>query len=411
MEKSRLGLCDDGVNYFVNVFRSLGIICAKDMVTHWGNHHTSGHSWIYSKYGEQEYSTNIQGNNDLKVKYKDESIPKIERVTYAYEKNLTFLPFSIDVTSDYVQTLNLDVKNILNVPILKPVLCVFDRNRQWAPVANGIFNDNKEVLYKDLGVNVLYMAATKKENEITPINYPFYIDYNKKIHFFKPKESVQDSVILTRKYGLSSPRNMSKIKWLKSLNGGFFEGANDVKFKNPKTLYQISSLQSTQITKIELNLKEKFKYVRFNSNGQESFLAKLAFYDNRDNQLKGNVIKENNLTLIWENGAYDDDPLSLSGGKNFTLGLNFNEPKSIGFLEFQPRNDDNHINVGEDYELFYWDKYWKSLGEQKAKDTVLYYDVPENSLLWLKNLTKGKEEHVFMIDKNKKQKWLGFHNY
>lgn len=98
-------------------------------------------------------------------------------------------------------------------------------------------------------------------------------------------------------------------------------------------------------------------------------------------------------------------------GKILRWVWKFDKPKTIGSIKFQSRNDDNHINIGEDYELFYWNKGWRSLGIQRAKDTVLYYDAPENALLWLQNRTKGKEEHVFVIDENRKQKWLGFDNY
>ncbi|WNH11424.1 hypothetical protein [Thalassobellus suaedae] len=112
----------------------------------------------------------------------------------------------------------------------------------------------------------------------------------------------------------------------------------------------------------------------------------------------------------WGDGVFDDYPLTFSGGKDFTLGLKLEEPTSIGFIEFQVRNDDNHINIGEEYELFYWDRDWKSLGRQTAKDTVLFYNAPANALFWLRNHTKGNEEHVFTIDENKRQWWLSFDN-
>lgn len=62
-----------------------------------------------------------------------------------------------------------------------------------------------------------------------------------------------------------------------------------------------------------------------------------------------------------------------------------------------PRNDDNYVCPGDEYELFYNDgiKGWISLGKQIAEDRTLYYEVPENALFWLRNLTKGKEEQVF----------------
>jgi hypothetical protein len=95
IEKSRLGLCNDGVNYFVQVFRSLGIICTQDQVSHWGNHHSSGHSWIYIKYGNDEYSTNISRYDNLKNRFKGESIPKVFRRTYSSEPESIY-PLSIN---------------------------------------------------------------------------------------------------------------------------------------------------------------------------------------------------------------------------------------------------------------------------------------------------------------------------
>ncbi|MEI6865147.1 hypothetical protein [Flavicella sp.] len=404
IEKSKLGLCDDGVNYLVNAFRAIGIICTKDMVSHWGNHHSSGHSWIYTKYGKEEYSAGLEGYEDMKNKFKGESLPKVIRKMYSCQKiENTLSQFHKDVTAEYVPTVNIQVENIFNVTNSTPLLCVFDINRGWSPIALGTFKNEKNT-YNNIGVNVLYMPVNRSN---MPVNYPFYIDNKKKVHFFKPSESILEYVELTRKIGLSSKRNKSKINWIRNINGGLFQGSDNKEFKNAKTLYEISNFNSTHITKIKLKAKYKFKYVRFYSNKKESFLARLAFYDADRKILLGEVVKENNVNLIWENGAFDNDPLSLSGGKDFSLGLKFSKPKHIGFIEFQVRNDDNHINIGEEYELFFWNKKWKSLGRKIAADTLLRYNVPKNSLFWLKNLTKGKEEHVFTIDENGKQFWPG----
>ncbi|GAA3640419.1 hypothetical protein [Flavivirga jejuensis] len=411
IEKSRIGLCDDGVNYFVHVFRALGIICTKDMISHWGNHHSSGHSWIYVRYGDDEYATQVFAKRNVKIEYIGESIPKVNRLTFASQKKFNVLSFLLDVTGTYVPTIDIDVENKLNAPFSNPVICVFDISREWIPIGFGEINKKKLIHYDDLGVNVLYIAATLQNNEIIPFNYPFYINKNKQIHYFEPTIFKQDSIILTRKYGLTTPRHRNKLKWITSLNGGFFEGANTSDFNNSNIIYELSHFNSTHLQTIELNELQKFKYVRFNSNGKESYFAKLAFFDEKRELLIGKVIKQNNFEYSWGDGAFDNDPLSFSGGENFTLGLKFNEPKPIKFIDFQVRNDGNHINMGDEYELFYWNKNWKSLGTQVAKDTVLYYNAPENSLLWLRNLTKGKEEHVFYIDKNKKQRWLGFDNY
>jgi len=69
---------------------------------------------------------------------------------------------------------------------------------------------------------------------------------------------------------------------------------------------------------------------------------------------------------------------------------------------FAPRNDDNHIKPNNLYELFYYDRGWVSLGNKMANISSLKYEnIPNNSLLWLRNHSEGKEERVFIYSKNK----------
>lgn len=72
-----------------------------------------------------------------------------------------------------------------------------------------------------------------------------------------------------------------------------------------------------------------------------------------------------------------------------------------------PRNDDNFIREGENYQLFYWDgNEWSLIKESIGnREGVLYFDnVPNNALLLLHNATKGKEERIFTFD-GKTQVW------
>ena len=80
------------------------------------------------------------------------------------------------------------------------------------------------------------------------------------------------------------------------------------------------------------------------------------------------------------------------------------------FLPFQmlytPWNDDNYVSPGEEYELFYHNGIggWQSLGKQMAtSDSLVYDNIPSNAILWLRNLTKGKEEQQFIIDQEGNQ--------
>ena len=68
---------------------------------------------------------------------------------------------------------------------------------------------------------------------------------------------------------------------------------------------------------------------------------------------------------------------------------------------FVPHNDGNYIEAGDEYELFYHAGVdgWKSLGRQIAvADSLVYDNVPGNAVLWLRDLTKGREEQQFILD-------------
>ncbi len=66
------------------------------------------------------------------------------------------------------------------------------------------------------------------------------------------------------------------------------------------------------------------------------------------------------------------------------------------------------IKKGSLYKLFYWDKEWLLVGEQKAKnDTLLFTNAPENALYKLeeKNDSNAVYNRCFTVDLNNKQNW------
>jgi len=405
-EKSRIGLCEDGVNYFVDLFRALGIVSSDEYIEHWGNHPVSGHSWLRLEYGKEVYC-----EKNIRDVYKFESIPKVFRRTFTQEESeYGDTCFYKDVTAEYTPTVNVDINVLFNEPKSKvrPVLCVFDAYRVWANVIDGKF-DGHLFRYKNIGVNVLYLPAYYISGNLYPVNYPFFVSRKKTIHYWNPRMNLHQSCFLLRKTGFTTPRNTWKRQWLDSLNHGFFEGANNPRFLHASKLSVINHLNSPQPQLLKTKYKKNFRFVRFNANMHESYLASLEFLNRRGKKLSGVVIKEN-CQKFWKNeGAFDDDPLTFSGGRNFKLGLQFKKTKRIRYIRFQARNDDNHIHKGDIYELFYWNKMWTSLGRKTATDTVLTYNsVPRNALFWLKDISRGREENVFAIDGNGRQRWLGF---
>ena len=139
-------------------------------------------------------------------------------------------------------------------------------------------------------------------------------------------------------------------------------------------------------------------------------IAKLMFFGNNNQKLTGTIIgpKERKDPNCGRSFAFDMDPLTVFSSKPLTngwVGMDFREPTSVKRISYMTRNDDNNIRVGDEYELFYWDMNWISLGKQTATDFTLTFNlVPQNTLLILRNHTRGKDERIFLY-KNGQQIW------
>jgi hypothetical protein len=117
----------------------------------------------------------------------------------------------------------------------------------------------------------------------------------------------------------------------------------------------------------------------------------------------------------WENDAkrdknavFDGDPLTFFDYKDpggGWAGLDLNSAQRISAIRFIARTDVNIVVKGDQYELFFWKDGWKSLGKKVADAPSLEFNnVPDEALLWLRNLTKGTEERIFQYKKGK-QVW------
>ncbi len=416
VEKSRLGICQDGVNYFVNAFRAIGIICSEDYVPHWGNHHSSGHSWMYIEYGANTYvkDSSPQLTNDLPVDlkklYREESTPKVYRVSFNPTRPNNEVSSYSDVTSWYTETYNptIDIKNYSTTGDIakgmKPKICVFNTKKDWVPVDDGEIINGK-VNFHNIGKNSIYIACFIDKGFYLPVSYPFFFDKKtKSTHVLKPSSALEDSIGLLRKYPIAR-RDKRKLGWIEHLNGAKIQGANSPSFDNQTELCTITGINSPQAKKLFVNINKKFSYVRFYSSRRNCAIGELTFYNKKGKPLHGLMIKSN---PSWTDSLNDNKPWTSFGGLNAFVGLQLSRPESIGCVVVQARSDGNHIRIGNKYELLYWENQWVSLGEKIANDTILYYKyIPKNSLLLLKNRTEGNEEHVFILNHMKQQKWIG----
>ena len=79
----------------------------------------------------------------------------------------------------------------------------------------------------------------------------------------------------------------------------------------------------------------------------------------------------------------------------------------VKYASVSPRSDDNDVCPGNEYELFVFDDgEWKSLGYKLADGNALHYDgLPLNTLLWLRNYTRGNNERPFIIREDMSIEW------
>ena len=133
-------------------------------------------------------------------------------------------------------------------------------------------------------------------------------------------------------------------------------------------------------------------------------LAEIHFYADKElsQPIRYIPCQYDSLAFIPSNRNFnyiqDGDPLTFitSEEKGQFIAFDFQKPVAIQSLLYMPRNDDNFIRHGDNYELFYWDhNKWISLGAQTAAADTLYFKAPAKALLWLRNLTRGDEEAFF----------------
>lgn len=85
------------------------------------------------------------------------------------------------------------------------------------------------------------------------------------------------------------------------------------------------------------------------------------------------------------------------------VGADFGKSVLVDQIACLARNDDNDIVDGHTYELCYFENgKQKSFAMQIAKDgTVIFKNVPTETVYILHDLTKGREERIFLYEQNK----------
>lgn len=430
------GTCSDYAVYTAMVMRALGIPTTLDFVPFWGDNN-NGHSFnalllfdgrCRGYNNKEDLISGLHLSGKVPKVYRKEF--EIQRNTLLYKyKDMEFIPPLFaehnikDVTSDYdIPVTDVTVRAILNIPQSNiAYLTVFSPDN-WRPVAWGEYKQGK-VLFQNIGTGYTSHDApsTKGEDygygglflpvcytnteDMLPLTYPFVLQETGKSRYLIPDTGKKETIQIYRKF----PRKKRIIEFAEKMKGGYFELSNQPDFSESQIVFFVDSTPKSHIQTVQLPKNTKFRYIRFYKRRGGISIGEMGCLNEKGKVIPGNLIADIVLQEDDElKNIHDGNILSyfdISGLKDTWLGLDFGKQTFLKELFFCPRTDDNDIAPGDTYELFYWDKQWVSLGKQIAEENILTYDnVPQNALLWLRNLTKGHEERPFTYE-NGKQIW------
>lgn len=282
-------------------------------------------------------------------------------------------------------------------------LGVFSPNG-WIPV-DMTQNNKGKVTFRNIEPNIIYQPLVSDGQNHRPAGYPF-IYTEETVHLLEPDTACMEKAVLKRKMSLVN----TFAEFLhQAIIGSKIEGSRSVNFAQPDLLYQFCDTLDCNYYGLTLpDINKKYRYIKYVAPpGKQMKLAELSVF--RDSLCRDQIAlkRVNDIEPVHTlDHITDGDILSYFQARDTSQFIIFDlgETTPIGKIVFSPRNDDNYVWPGDKYELFYQDGIngWKSLGVQTATVRQLEYLAPANALLWLRNLTKGREEQVF-IYKNGKQ--------
>lgn len=410
--ENRVGYCRDGCDIASYVMRSLGIPVAMDQYQ-MSPSYNSRHFWsavidttgMSVPFNYHEHLPQRGVNNDRKR-------GKVYRLSFGARKidedimNDPDVPvffrnvFLKDVTEEYYPDKGFDVNIESDKTNRYVYLSVYDYDK-FIPIDMASVEGNI-ARFRNVETGLVYQPVFYKNGKASPAGYPFFLERGSVPSYFVPDTQRITEEIITRKYPMRDTH-----RFLASAVGMKFEGSISPDFRYPTILHAV--VDTPQINCIKINFPQSYKcqYIRVTQKQTRIEIAEFEIFA-KDKKLaiqkwgrKIDELNRNEYEKMIFDGKWDEYAVIINSPLFFDIGSVENTTSMV----FIPRTDDNFIHLGDSYELFYQNgvKGWVSLGKQKADTTYLRYkNIPNNSILWLHNLTRGKEERPFYM-KNGKQ--------
>lgn len=424
--------CEQRCVLLVHILRQLGIPCCIDRIPFWGNYSTVGHSWVAMAF---EGKTYVYDDSSKDGSVREASSGPIDAalfpVTYRPDVSDKF-PYPLknqkEVTKIYRNSAMTDqqsdslfaysgYEDVSNCYGFKHVvrkqvelqngmdsicyLCAFRTGASWQPIAKASIDNTGMVTFIHVNPNVMYVISGICRGRLIALTNPFY-GSEPETEFVPQKGN--EKITVCRKYPVFS---YWTNQW-GNMKGSTFEASDDSDFNLVDTIGIIERMPYGFMAIVPNSNGRYYRYFRYHaSNRTRTPLSELRVY-NKDGEIHGSPISKGLLPGL-EKAPFDGNVLSISSSKKtgYWVGLDFGVPQQIDSISFLAKNDGNDVQTGHRYELYYFDKKWKSLGSKVALSNTLRYYVPQNALLLLKDRTTGVEERPFLYDsENNVQIWF-----
>ncbi|SCQ19767.1 discoidin domain-containing protein [Tannerella forsythia] len=424
--KARWGNCIQMTYLLTMVLRSIGIPATVDEIPAWANR-SSMHCWniVFDESGKA-IDIGFGENFNSEISYK---VSKIYRKTFSIQQEYISHTISTqfdypewkDVTDEYKMTKsNIIIKPAFNYKGRTFLLCTFN-NSVWVPVAQGkLLGDSiffksvgrgdfrkKQIhSYRGEGNGIVYLPVHVQKHWMKPLSSPFILCENGHQIILKADLNNKQTVFINRKY----PKYNHIIQYEQMMLGGRFEASDNPDFSPKTLLWEIKNIPDHSVEEVYISIPQSYRFVRYVAPDHSSVnMGDIAFYSDI-RKLQGvpfsSSISDSGQDVYRAFDGNIDTYFHTNNENESFIGLDFGRPEQITRIVYSPRTDNNDVTPGDEYELFYWDKGWCSLGKRIANSFELVYDnAPSNALFILHNHTRGKEERPFTYENNKQIWW------
>jgi len=395
-----IGQCLQRYSLYTAMARSIGLPIAIDFIPQYGNYPGShnwvtlvqknkfsfnaGEKWEPAGFGGVKYFRNVYSNSSNTAAKGPMSNPNVIDVSKEYtDRNIGNLTFGLN-----------------QMPPKALYLFAFGIGKEFVCLQKAKIVGKKAVFNNVSYCESILFVGYYDGDTIVPLENPFMMHgWTKNISYLTPTKNIVRNIRLFRKY----PKNgFVEDVFYNEVTGAKIQGSNSKEFMAPQDIFTFKEYPENTDT-VEFNNKLNFNYYRYlpNATGQVN-IAELHFIFDKEKAKPEEYYQFDssfdNLNYLYDNNI--ETYFASSSKQNcIWVDRSKSQSKNIKAVKIIPRSTCNLIQMGDNYELFYFDFGWKSLGSQKATDSFIDFEsVPNNCLFLLKNVSQGSQERIFICE-------------